>query len=278
MITQKIRRIGCGLSGYDYNRAWAYWKDLEPIEGRYNFKPIYDVINQGKPVLIRVMMNLPGSGIDGCPTWLPIQRYGYTHGTKGAAFEYDYNDPLFIPAVTRLYKALGARFNGHPMVMAVEVGILGQWGEWTTYAYNPTQLLYSVNTQRSVIKACVEAFTMTPVLGRCLENSGNPTAVSVGWEFDIGVHDDVFGHVNMYNVEAALTKYNKVDLYKSHILGGEVYPPYCQDMITTRFSEFCDMIRSRKPSYLTFIYTPQNQQELDNLMAARNIIKYETGY
>ncbi|EJO5347339.1 DUF4832 domain-containing protein [Clostridium botulinum] len=119
--------------------AGISWRELEPQKGKFNFDAVekkirYKHWKKDKSYVIRVYMDYPSSKkhMD-IPDWLykEIKGKGVWYdkdGNKGFAPEY--NNPVLINYHSKLIKALGKRYNKDKSVVFVEIGSIGQWGEW----------------------------------------------------------------------------------------------------------------------------------------------------
>ena len=105
----------------------------------------------------------------------------------------DYNDPRVVVALEKLIAALGKRYDEHPRVPYIQLGLLGFWGEWHTYPRN--ELFASAETQRRVIDAYHKAFSHKSLMAR----TPGDYAGQQGW---LGFHDDLFPEDTGWSVKA----------------------------------------------------------------------------
>ncbi len=95
----------------------------------------------------------------------------------------DWNHPTMITQCVQFVEAMGARYDGDPRITAVQVGLLGLWGEWhqsgcETYAPS--------NAVKAAVRDAYDtAFTNTPLQTRYPRD---PDAVGV----EFGFHEDYF--------------------------------------------------------------------------------------
>ena len=61
-----------------------------------------------------------------------------------------------MTALEGLISAMGKRYDRHPRVAFIQLGLLGFWGEWHTYPRN--ELFASEKTRRRVLEAYRKAF------------------------------------------------------------------------------------------------------------------------
>lgn len=122
-----------------YSMVFQYvsWRDLEPVKGEYRFEEWekkWGVASaKGKHIVFRVYIDYP-SRPSGLPEWLRKAGVAETAYTDyGGGKSPDYDDERMIAGCERLIAALGKRYNSHPRVAFIELGLLGFWGEWHTY-------------------------------------------------------------------------------------------------------------------------------------------------
>ena len=132
--------------GAGYSRF--LWRDLEPEEGKYNWKLIDDAIasfsKDGLPFYFRIMC-VSSSGYPEklqWPKWVMDKgaKYHEVLLDKPANVKYpdgkvpyivpEFADPIFMAAHENFIKALAARYDGDPRIGAIDLGSYGNWGEW----------------------------------------------------------------------------------------------------------------------------------------------------
>ncbi len=150
------------------------WTEVEPEEGRYNWKLIDDAIAAGEPrgeaVAMRVMTANAHSGGYYCsPKWLfdlGCKGFEYTAGgddpTSGGQriprIEPDYADPIYLAKHGAFIAALGKRYDGSPNVEFLDIGSYGIWGEWHTP--HPA----SIAVRQQIVDMYLHAFQKTPLV------------------------------------------------------------------------------------------------------------------
>ena len=165
----KEPRFPCAVAYFRLN-----WEELEPEEGKHNWKPIDEAADawqkKGARVAFRIMTTNPHSkGTYASPKWLfdaGCASYEYERGgddpTKGGArirrIEPDYAHPLYLNKHGAFLKALGARYDGDPRVEFLDIGSYGYWGEWhTPHGVGP-------EIRRRIVDAYLDAFRKTPLV------------------------------------------------------------------------------------------------------------------
>jgi hypothetical protein len=150
------------------------WADVEPEEGRYNWKLIDDVIASWQPrgaaVAMRVMTcNAHSGGYYSSPKWLfdaGCKGHEYLRGgddpTSGGKriprIEPEYSDPLYLAKHGAFLAALGRRYDGHPAVEFLDIGSYGIWGEWHTPHPAPAAI------RKEIVDLYLRAFRRTPLV------------------------------------------------------------------------------------------------------------------
>ena len=124
--------------------AEATWAELEPEEGQYDFEGfearnhLNEWWEDGKRLILRVVCDRPGeAGHKDIPEWLVENMGGeilagrFYESESGSGFAPDYSIIGMRDAHRKLISALADRYDGHPGVAYIELGSLGQNGEWT---------------------------------------------------------------------------------------------------------------------------------------------------
>ena len=203
---------------------YAPWKKLEPTEGRYTFaeweKGAWgSPAAAGKHVVLRVYADYPGKP-SALPGWLLGKGVTQTpYKDYGGGLSPDYDHPAMTTALERLVTAMGKRYDSHPRVAFVQLGLLGFWGEWHTYPRN--ELFASAQTQRRVLEAYRKAFPNKQLMARYAD--GLP-----GEYPGMGFHDDMFpedtDNGKPWSFLERLRRAKRIDSWKTTIIGGEMVP------------------------------------------------------
>ena len=124
--------------------AEATWAELEPEEGKFDFEG-FEARNhlnewwaEGKRLILRIVCDRPGeAGHKDIPDWL-VEKMGgeilagrFYEAESGSGFAPDYSSIGMRDAHRKLISALADRYDDHPGVAYIELGSLGQNGEWT---------------------------------------------------------------------------------------------------------------------------------------------------
>lgn len=142
----------CGVNQQRY-----YWDQLEPKEGEINFAIIDSAIarsaRNGQQLNFRVMCQDEDMVL---PEWAIA---------AGVRSPY-YDNPVFIEKQINLIKALGARYDGNRDICFVDIGSIGQWGEWhiDPEAADPNKIIFPNNENaKKIIDAYTQSFRKTPL-------------------------------------------------------------------------------------------------------------------
>lgn len=253
-----------------YSMVFQYisWRELEPAEGNFRFEEWekgWDVgAARDKHIIFRVYVDYPNKP-SGLPDWLRKA------GVKESAYEDygggqspDYDDPRMIAGMERLIAALGKRYNHHPRIAFVQLGLLGFWGEWHTYPR--TELYASPETERSIIEAYRAAFPLKSLMVRYARGFA-------GEQEWIGFHDDMFpedtDNGKGWSFLAGLRKAKRAENWKVAVIGGEMVPGKADQWLGRDFDTTRTMLDR---SHFTWIgpYGPALAREKDEQFRKRS--------
>ena len=142
----------CGVSQQRY-----YWDQLEPEEGKINFSIIDSAI--AKAIRNKQQLNFRVMCQD---EDMRIPKWAIAAGVTSPF----YDNPVFIKKHITLIKALGLHYDGNPGVCFVDIGSIGQWGEWHTDpdAKNPAEIVFPTDANaQKIIDAYFLSFKKTPL-------------------------------------------------------------------------------------------------------------------
>lgn len=170
------------------------WSFIEPKEDEYNWKFIDSLLVTGEKRNQRLLFRIsPYSGLIGSsyqngdvPSWFQ-EKIGPTD--KAAipnSWRIDHNNPLYLKYFGKLISAFGRRFDGHPMIEAVDLAICGNAGEGVGSNF------LEEGVRNGLVKAYTESFKKTQliVMGRTDKTEQNvyhlckEDGVDVGWRLD----------------------------------------------------------------------------------------------
>lgn len=195
-------------TGFEYERF--YWRDLEPVEGQYNFALVDDAFKYAaahRPAMnvgLRFMaLAEPESGPQ-IPDWLIKKGVKGTWTPDHKTFAPDLDDPLFIAYSQRLLNAFGKRYDGNQNLAFVDIGIVGAWGEWHNSNFPTLKPLLERYTTAQLDRYVAMHFAAFPVTPKIMLMSGgqslaNAVARGAGWRADcwgdLRVFSDSWNHM-----------------------------------------------------------------------------------
>jgi len=227
-----------------YSMVFQYvsWKELEPIEGMYAFeawerKKWAHPRAIGKHVVLRVYVDYPTKS-SGLPDWLRAK--GVTekvYMAHGGGKSPDYNHPQMVLALERLIAAMGKRYNTHPRVAFIQLGLLGFWGEWHTYPR--VELFASEATQHRVLRAYLKTFPDKQLMARYADGALSKYHI-------IGFHDDMFpedtDNGKDWSFLSRMRRSGHTDSWKQTVIGGEMVPNAARKWLGKRWDLTREMV------------------------------------
>lgn len=182
------------------------WSFIEPEEGKYNWEFIDSLLATGQKrnqrLLLRIAPfsgSIEDKGNKDVPFWFremigPTDRSSVPH----EFWLIDHNNPLYLKYFGNLIREFGKRYDGHPMIEAVDLSICGQAGEGVGTHFLEEEI------RKELVRAYTDSFKKTPliVLGRTDVTELNvyqlckDAGLNVGWRLDcLG---DLFGFSNEF--------------------------------------------------------------------------------
>ncbi len=185
----------------------VYWRFLEPEQGKYNWnyidKALKTAHERKQQLLLRVApygTKLPATDV---PDWYrKIVGDTFINQSVIKHWQVDHEDPRYIKYFGSLIREMGKRYDGHPDLDAVDLSIIGAWGEGEY-----TELL-SEKTMKALVDVYIESFTKTPFIMQLTDlktNSYGLSKASLGWRVDclgdLGFWaEEQDGFMHMYDV------------------------------------------------------------------------------
>jgi uncharacterized protein DUF4832/glycosyl hydrolase family 42 (putative beta-galactosidase) len=176
------------------------WRFVEPEEGRYAWdmldRALDTAAERGQSLMLRIS---PYEQDIDVPDWYR-QRVGPEK--TNTKWRTDPENPLYAERFGRLIRRLGARYDGHPDLEAVDVAIVGYWGEGSGGH------LLTEQTRKALLNAYLQGFRRTTLLFQPLngdapdpsflvrglpiaatwpdgtDNGSGPAMRHLGWRFD----------------------------------------------------------------------------------------------
>ncbi len=254
-----------------YSMVFLYvpWKKLEPVEGRYAFdeweKEAWGhKAAVGKHVVLRVFADYPKKP-SAMPEWLLQKGVSLKpYKQHGGGLSPDYDHPAMAPALERLIAAMGERYNDHPRVAFIQLGLLGFWGEWHTYPRD--ELFASEKTRRRVLEAYRKAFPNKQLMARYAD--GPP-----GEYPKMGFHDDMFpedtDNGKEWSFLERMRRAKRIDTWKRTIIGGEMAPDAAKKWLGRKWDFTVEMA---KRSHFTWVgpYGPSLEERTSKEFVERS--------
>ena len=195
--------------GSNIYHVYLPWRMIETDDQVFDWKAVEQIylnpITNAHPnatVVLRLVADYPdgpGSGLNSHYTGgdndrdyplfleqepLNIGRNNYSScNGDGPGVAPDWNDPEFRDQATELVVAFGSYFDGDPRITAIQVGLLGLWGEWHQ---SGCESIAPDDEVKNLVKiAYQDAFDQTPLQTRYARE---PDVANV----DFGFHEDYF--------------------------------------------------------------------------------------
>ena len=167
----------------------VYWKYVEPEMGKYNWEMIERVLKTAherqQTLLLRIAPY--GSGTkSNDPTDLP-EWFRSLVGSRqewipeGTGWRVDAEDPRYAQYFGKMISELGKRYDGHPDFEAIDMSIVGFWGEG-----RGSEIL-TPKTRETLVTAYTDNFKKTPLIMLLTDEKTNKLGLSqadVGWRVD----------------------------------------------------------------------------------------------
>ena len=200
-----LNTTGQPLSTIAYWRV--YWKFMEPEKHAYRWGLIDQALNtamqRGQRLMLRIAPYGTGTERD-VPDWYrKIVGNEIKWGQRKPVDKWavDPEDEEYAAYFGDLIRAMGDRYDGHPGLEAVDLSIVGAWGE------GAGSHLLTQKTREALVDAYTDAFRVTPLIALLMDERTNQyarTKRKVGWRVDcigdLGFWaDDQNGWTHMYD-------------------------------------------------------------------------------
>jgi len=163
----------------------VYWKFMEPEMHQFNWamidKALQTAHEREQTLLLRIAPYGTGSERD-VPGW-----YRELVGDKdewlpdGEGWRVDAEDSKYAQYFGKMISALGKRYDGHPSLEAVDLSIVGFWGE------GRGSDILTQKTRTALVNAYTDNFKETPLIMLLTDEKTNKYGLSqanVGWRVD----------------------------------------------------------------------------------------------
>jgi hypothetical protein len=169
----------------------VYWQFLEPEKGKYRWSMIDSALElaqlRKQTLMLRVApygtVKPNGEGAD-VPKWyreMVGPKFEWKHNSPVNRWVVDAEDPRYAEYFGGFIRELGKRYDGHPSLEAVDLSIVGAWGEGGGSA------LLSEKSRAELVHAYTGNFKKTPLLALITDEATNRLAnesANVGWRVD----------------------------------------------------------------------------------------------
>ena len=160
-----------------------YWKFIEPQQGQYRWELIDKALqtagDRGQTLLLRIAPYGTGADND-VPDWYRTM-VGKEEKQPEAKWRTSPEDPRYVQHFGAMIRALGARYDGHPLLESVDLSIVGAWGEGAG-SERLTQ-----KTREALVDSYLEGFKKTHLVMLLTDEKTNRYGLSkrdVGWRVD----------------------------------------------------------------------------------------------
>lgn len=164
-----------------------YWKFLEPEKKVYRWDMIDRALEvartRGQTLLLRIAPYGTGDERD-VPKWyrdMVGSDKDWKYNNPVNAWMVDPEDPRYAEYFGGMIRALGDRYDGHPDLEAVDISIVGAWGE------GAGSDLLSQDAREALINSYTDSFKKTPLIALMMDRKTNMYAnsqIPVGWRVD----------------------------------------------------------------------------------------------
>lgn len=161
----------------------VYWKFIEPAQGQYRWELIDKALqtagSRHQTLLLRIAPYGTGADND-VPNWYR-ELVGKEEKQPEEKWRTNPEDPRYVEHFGAMIRALGARYDGHPLLESVDLAIVGAWGEGAG-SERLTQ-----KTREALVDSYLEAFRKTHLIMLLTDEETNRYGLSkraVGWRVD----------------------------------------------------------------------------------------------
>lgn len=167
----------------------VYWRYLEPEKGQYRWDLLDQALSEAHKRKQTLLLRFPPYGRKrdektDVPDWYR-EKVGDENNWQARSprdkWLVDPENPLYAEYYGGFIRVLAARYDGHPDIEGVDLGIVGSWGEG-----DGSELLKK-ETMEKLVKAYTDSFKNTPLLALLMDEKTNKFISSqqqVGWRVD----------------------------------------------------------------------------------------------
>jgi hypothetical protein len=180
-FTGRLENDGYPATSLAYFRI--YWKFLEPESGRYHWELIDQALKtageRGQTLLLRVAPYGTTRDND-VPDWYR-SMLGAEPELPESKWRTNPEDPRYVQHFGGLIRALGRRYDAHPLLESVDLAVVGAWGEGA----GAEQL--SQKTREALVDCYIDTLRSTHLVMLLTDEKTNRYGLSkraVGWRVD----------------------------------------------------------------------------------------------
>jgi hypothetical protein len=164
----------------------VYWKYLEPEKGKYRWDLIEQALATAEERNQTLMLRVPsyGSGNNDVPLWyreMVGKNTNWKYNNPVNKWLVDPEDARYVEYYGGFIQELGKRYDGHPALEAVDLAIVGAWGEGAGAE------MLTQKTREALVNSYTHYFKKTPLIVLLTDEKTNKYASSqanVGWRVD----------------------------------------------------------------------------------------------
>lgn len=183
-----------------------------------------EIASRNRTAIFRIYLVYPGKTnkpTDAVPDFLINGGLKFNSCSWGCVSP-DWEDSNLIKAITQLIEAMGKRYDADPRIANINIGFLGDWGEWHGDASKVK--FASTETQKQVLDAYQRSFKVTQMTARYPDVFGGLKAGDTRF----GYHDDSFVQDTTISQEWGfmnrMKKVGATEQWKVGAIGGEFRP------------------------------------------------------
>lgn len=161
----------------------VYWKFIEPVQGQHRWdlidKALETAGSRQQTLLLRIAPYGTGADND-VPEWYRA-LVGKEDKQPEDKWRTNPEDPRYVQYFGGMVRALGARYDGHPLLESVDLSIVGAWGE------GAGSERLTPKTRAALVDSYLEAFRKTNLVMLLTDEKTNRYGLSkrdVGWRVD----------------------------------------------------------------------------------------------
>jgi hypothetical protein len=244
---------------------------------------LQDTATRYAHAVVRVIIHFPGEPLR-LPQFLTNIDMRWVQIGKGPSTELTpyYGDLRLLRALQLFLTEFGAKFDGDKRIAAIQLGLVGFWGEWHVCCNNDDENVLPDFVREQMIDWYANAFTKTKLQMRY----ANPHS---GYERRIGRHDDSFGKTTMNGPEyyfwPQTVNAHQDDFWMWGMMGGETRPELQSSIFENWFQpngehqqDFMACVETTHATYMfhhnAFIDGGYQGDELENALYAHARMGY----